>query len=356
MDADRAGERIGVIYAVNVAGAVAGSLLTGFVLLPTIGSRLSLLLTSALALATGAAAARAASAPASGARSSGAGSGRRVRLHRLECAGPGDQASALAVSRARPRCGGRKTATRRSRSFAATLAFSAASPRSVHQRHAPGERQPSMVDYHRLIGTLPWQCIRIPAGRSSSARAAARPPARSPRSAIDARRRRRALARPSSKRPAGSAESIRICCTRPNVRLRVDDGRNYMLLTPERYDVVTADVILPVHAGAGNLYSVEYYRLMRRVLQQSRHRAAVDRQHRRDGIQADHADVRHGVPAHDAVAGRKPDGRIEPSAGARRGGVPQKAAISASRGRRSMRWGSRASRRCSRATPPAPPN
>ena len=53
---------------------------------------------------------------------------------------------------------------------------------------------------------------------------------------------------------------------RPNVRLRVDDGRNYMLLTSERYDVVTADVILPIHAGAGNLYSVEYYRLMRRVL------------------------------------------------------------------------------------------
>jgi spermidine synthase len=37
-------------------------------------------------------------------------------------------------------------------------------------------------------------------------------------------------------------------------------------LTPNRYDLVTADVILPVHAGAGNLYSVEYYRLMRRVL------------------------------------------------------------------------------------------
>jgi len=54
--------------------------------------------------------------------------------------------------------------------------------------------------------------------------------------------------------------------TRPNAHLRVDDGRNYMMLTPERYDVVTADVILPQHASAGNLYSVEYYRLMRRVL------------------------------------------------------------------------------------------
>src|SRR4029079_15823843 len=29
--------------------------------------------------------------------------------------------------------------------------------------------------------------------------------------------------------------------TRPNVRMRVDDGRNFLLLTPNRYDVVTAD-------------------------------------------------------------------------------------------------------------------
>ena len=30
--------------------------------------------------------------------------------------------------------------------------------------------------------------------------------------------------------------------SRPNVHLRVDDGRNYMLLTRRKYDVVTADV------------------------------------------------------------------------------------------------------------------
>lgn len=53
---------------------------------------------------------------------------------------------------------------------------------------------------------------------------------------------------------------------RPNVRLHVDDGRNYMLLTEKRYDVITADAILPIYAGAGNLYSAEYFRLMRRLL------------------------------------------------------------------------------------------
>ena len=50
---EHAGRRIGVIYAVNVVGAVAGSLLTGFLLLPAIGGRESLLLTSVLALGMG---------------------------------------------------------------------------------------------------------------------------------------------------------------------------------------------------------------------------------------------------------------------------------------------------------------
>lgn len=52
----------------------------------------------------------------------------------------------------------------------------------------------------------------------------------------------------------------------PNVHLRVDDGRNYLLLTDRRYDVVTADIIRPNDAGAANLYSAEYYTLVRNVL------------------------------------------------------------------------------------------
>jgi spermidine synthase len=54
--------------------------------------------------------------------------------------------------------------------------------------------------------------------------------------------------------------------SRPNVRVHVDDGRNFLLLTPKRYDVITADAILPIYAGSGNLYSAEYFRLMRRTL------------------------------------------------------------------------------------------
>ena len=41
-------------------------------------------------------------------------------------------------------------------------------------------------------------------------------------------------------------------------------GRNFLLRAVHggrRYDVITADIIRPHHAGAGNLYSVEYFRL-----------------------------------------------------------------------------------------------
>ena len=53
---------------------------------------------------------------------------------------------------------------------------------------------------------------------------------------------------------------------RPNVRLRVDDGRNFLSLTTDRFDVATADLIQPIHAGAGNLYSREYFTLVREAL------------------------------------------------------------------------------------------
>jgi spermidine synthase len=54
----------------------------------------------------------------------------------------------------------------------------------------------------------------------------------------------------------------------PNVRVRVDDGRNFLLLSGEKFDVITADIIQPIHAGAGNLYSREYFALVRRALRE----------------------------------------------------------------------------------------
>ncbi len=52
----------------------------------------------------------------------------------------------------------------------------------------------------------------------------------------------------------------------PNVHLIVDDGRNYLLRNRKRYDIITADIIQPNHAGAGNLYSKEYFELVKKSL------------------------------------------------------------------------------------------
>ena len=53
---------------------------------------------------------------------------------------------------------------------------------------------------------------------------------------------------------------------RPNVTMRVDDGRSFLRDHPASFDVVTADIIQPIHAGAGNLYSREYFALTRAAL------------------------------------------------------------------------------------------
>jgi spermidine synthase len=50
------------------------------------------------------------------------------------------------------------------------------------------------------------------------------------------------------------------------MNLRVDDGRNYLLTTATKYDVITADLVLPRHAGAGALYAKEYFELVRNAL------------------------------------------------------------------------------------------
>lgn len=51
------------------------------------------------------------------------------------------------------------------------------------------------------------------------------------------------------------------------VRLRIEDGRNYVLATPERYDVIQVGVFHPnLTAGAAGFYSVDFYEDCRRIL------------------------------------------------------------------------------------------
>jgi predicted membrane-bound spermidine synthase len=52
----------------------------------------------------------------------------------------------------------------------------------------------------------------------------------------------------------------------PRVTSHVEDGRFYLLATPRKYDIITAEPPPPMMAGVVNLYSREYFALMRERL------------------------------------------------------------------------------------------
>lgn len=47
----------------------------------------------------------------------------------------------------------------------------------------------------------------------------------------------------------------------PKLKIVFNDGRNFLMTTKEKFDVITADPIHPWFSGAGYLYSTEYFRL-----------------------------------------------------------------------------------------------
>ena len=206
---EHSGERVGVIYAVNVAGAVAGSLLTGFVLLPAIGSRDSLLLTSGLALGTGLLLLtqfpRRVTSIAVGSVAVGAFAfvAWKTPIRFSSSCTPGFPASSRLAS------GGRACDRRHP---APGLAIRADRTRALHQRHAPGERHADdggipPADRHAAGRDPP----RAPPGPGRRRRRGGPRRAPSPRSAITRVSTSSSSRRPSSPRPASSAASTRTC-------------------------------------------------------------------------------------------------------------------------------------------------
>ncbi len=50
---------------------------------------------------------------------------------------------------------------------------------------------------------------------------------------------------------------------KPKVHLRIDDGRNFLAMSDHQFDMITADPIHPRITGVGYLYTEEYYRLLK---------------------------------------------------------------------------------------------
>jgi len=52
----------------------------------------------------------------------------------------------------------------------------------------------------------------------------------------------------------------------PRVHAEINDGRNFVLATPKRFDVILSDSIHPRYAGNGSLYTKDYFELCRKRL------------------------------------------------------------------------------------------
>jgi spermidine synthase len=254
--------RVGAFYALNVFGAILGSILAGFVLLPQIGSRQGLIVTAAIATV-----------------SAGLLAFSMRRSQPALAVAIGVMAPMLFLIGARmtvdpfdvafTRFHGRDRLLWRQEGAQTTVAI-------LEQRGRPPTRvmyldgnhqandSASTAFVHHRIGALPVMLHQRPRTALVVGLGGGATPGAVARMNVDVD-----VVELSHAVVAGAEFFKHInfdLLTRPNVRLHVDDGRNFLLMSRKKYDVVTADIILPRHAGAGALYSREYYELVRRSL------------------------------------------------------------------------------------------
>jgi spermidine synthase len=251
--------KAGSFYSLNVIGAIIGSVLAGFVLLPQFGTRTSLVLVSALATIASVVLAqtlRKDNPPLAMAIS--------VVAPLLFLIGA--RAAVDPFDIAFERFHRNETLVWREESAQTTVA--------VHERrgsqpmrimYLDGNHQandsPGTAFIHHRIGALPVMLHPRPTTALVVGLGGGATPGAVARLGVDVD-----VVELSSAVVAGAEFFKNInfnLFERPNVHLRVDDGRNFLMMTRKKYDVITADIILPRHAGAGSLYSREYYELVR---------------------------------------------------------------------------------------------
>jgi spermidine synthase len=244
---------VGRFYAANVCGGIAGSLVAGFVLLPWLGSRGALLVLGALTAVAATwllwladSANRKVLIPAG------------LALFAAACVYTPDPFDVFLEQR----FPGQRVIWREEGVQSTVSVHEVASTRSLH---LDGNHQASTsggrVSVHRRIGGLgmaihgnPRQTLVIGLGGGATAGAVSR----FPFAEVDVIELSAAVVKAA---PFFSSINYYLL-ERPNVHVRVDDGRNFLMLGRRKYDLITADIILPIHAGAGNVYSQEYFRLV----------------------------------------------------------------------------------------------
>lgn len=259
-----AGKRIGVFYSLNVVGSILGSLLAGFLLLPMLGSKGSLIIFASLSLLCGWL--LLAAMPQE-----------QRRKPVLAAAAVGVLAFLiLAVSLPDPF----RLALKQRYGNEKILWSEEGKQVSVSINEQPGGLRVMYLDglhqasdghstlmVHRWIGSLPTLLHPNPkdvlvVGMGGGATPGAM--SKQTNLEIDVVELSDTVVRGAEWFSHINYDLVK----QPNVHVRVDDGRNYLMLTQKKYDIITADIIRPKHAGAGNLYSVEYFRLARQALKE----------------------------------------------------------------------------------------
>jgi spermidine synthase len=256
---DDPGERLGRLYAANVGGAILGALAGGFILLPALGTRASLVVCAGIYVLASALL-RAVQSRLSLLITCVTG----VVLLAIGASLLPDPFASVIRRRYGPterlfwrEEGVQTTASVNLRPFGGLTLYLD----GLHQANDTAD----MVKLHRLIGHLPMllhpaprEALVVGLGGGATAGAVSQ----HPDVQVDV-----VELSDSVRRAARFFAHVNYDVLRQaNVSFRVDDGRNYLALTNRRYDVITADIIQPIHAGAGNLYSAEYFRLARRAL------------------------------------------------------------------------------------------
>lgn len=254
------GRRVGGVYAVNVFGGIVGALAGGFLLLPRLGARDTLLVLACLNLVLAVAMLWSVF-------------GRTMQT--LAPAGVALVVAGVAILTAPDLMRGifhdhfaGQEVVWVDEGLENTVAVTD-NATGERKMFINGQPQASTVDfianYHRLIGHLPMvlhpnpkRALVIGLGGGATAGAVAVHAG----TQVD-------LVELSSAVVGAAPQFLSInedVLNRPNVHLRVDDGRNFLLLSGGGYDVITADIIRPEHAGASNLYAKEYYELAKDAL------------------------------------------------------------------------------------------
>jgi len=257
----RSSERLGQIYAVNVFGAIFGSMLGGFVLLPNLGTQASLLLLSILSLAVAAMLVLA--------------DDWRTVASRVALAGAG-AAAFVVLWVAKPDVYTALFSTRFPKSEVEWFREGIETTVSVVKgedgvrtlytnSRGQANDEPALVHYHRRIAHTPL----LVRPHASEALIVGLGVGHTAGSILEHDGTRVEVVELSDAVVEGASRFSAInynVMANPRFSIRMGDGRNFLLTTNRKYDLITTDTIQPLDAGSTNLYSAEYYRLARASL------------------------------------------------------------------------------------------